>query len=126
MDDLSRFCCLNPACPLHGRRDAGNLSVRDRYGKPPHIRLPHRHVPGSRSIESAEEIIREVHVRTAGASDVLLTSDEYPAYATAIAHVYGVAEGPRPAGTPGRPPLLPAAHVPADLTYATVHKERAR
>jgi IS1 family transposase len=83
-------------------------------------------VPGSRSIESAEEIIREVHDRTAGASDVLLTSDEYPAYATAIAHVYGVAEGPRPAGTPGRPPLLPAAHVPADLTYATVHKERSR
>ncbi len=83
-------------------------------------------VPGSRSIESAEEIIREVHDRTAGASDVLLTSDEYPAYASAIAHVYGAAEGPRPVGTPGRPPVLPAAHVPADLTYATVHKERAK
>jgi transposase-like protein len=40
-DDLSRFCCLNPACPLHGRRDAGNLSVRDRYGKQRHIRLLH-------------------------------------------------------------------------------------
>lgn len=39
MDDLSRFCCLNPDCPLHGRRDAGNLSVRDRYGKQRHIRL---------------------------------------------------------------------------------------
>jgi transposase-like protein len=40
-DDLSRFCCLNPDCPLHGRRDAGNLSVRDRYGKQRHIRLLH-------------------------------------------------------------------------------------
>jgi transposase-like protein len=40
-DDLSRFCCLNPACPLYGRRDAGNLSVRDRYGKQRHIRLLH-------------------------------------------------------------------------------------
>ncbi len=40
-DDLSRFCCLNSNCPLHGRRDAGNLSVRDRYGKQRHIRLLH-------------------------------------------------------------------------------------
>ena len=41
MDDLSSFCCLNPECPLRGRRDAGNLSVRDRYGKQRHIRLLH-------------------------------------------------------------------------------------
>ena len=40
-DDLSRFCCLNPDCPLHAQRDAGNLSVRDRYGKQRHIRLLH-------------------------------------------------------------------------------------
>jgi transposase-like protein len=39
MDDLSRFCCQNPDCSLYGRRDAGNLSVRDRYGKHDHIRL---------------------------------------------------------------------------------------
>jgi hypothetical protein len=39
MDDLSRFCCQNPECPLHGRRDAGNLSVCDRYGKDNRIRL---------------------------------------------------------------------------------------
>ena len=39
MDDLARFCCLNPACPDYGRRDAGNLTVRDRYGKDKAIRL---------------------------------------------------------------------------------------
>ncbi len=39
MDDLSRFCCQNPDCSLYGRRDAGNLSVRDRYGKHKSIRL---------------------------------------------------------------------------------------
>ncbi len=39
MDDLSRFCCQNAACSLHGRRDAGNLSVCDRYGKYQQIRL---------------------------------------------------------------------------------------
>jgi transposase-like protein len=33
MEDLSRFCCQNPACEVYGRRDAGNLYVRDRYGK---------------------------------------------------------------------------------------------
>jgi LacI family transcriptional regulator len=32
MDDLSRFCCLNPACPDRGRRGAGNLTVSGRYG----------------------------------------------------------------------------------------------
>ena len=32
MDDLSRFCCLNPDCPDYGRRAAGNLSVCMRYG----------------------------------------------------------------------------------------------
>src|SRR3954463_12669939 len=32
-EDLSRFCCLNPRCPDHGRRGAGNLTVCARYGK---------------------------------------------------------------------------------------------
>lgn len=32
MDDLTRFCCQNPQCAAYGKRDAGNLSVCDRYG----------------------------------------------------------------------------------------------
>jgi LacI family transcriptional regulator len=32
LDDLSRFCCLNPDCPDYGRRNAGQLSVGMRYG----------------------------------------------------------------------------------------------
>ena len=36
MDDLSRFCCLNPDCPQYGQRDQGNIAVRARYG--PHRR----------------------------------------------------------------------------------------
>jgi transposase-like protein len=39
MDDLARFCCQNPDCSRYGQRDAGNLSVCDRYGKFNHIRL---------------------------------------------------------------------------------------
>jgi transposase-like protein len=43
MDDLSRFCCQNPECSLFGRRDAGNLSVRDRFGRHQEIRLLYCH-----------------------------------------------------------------------------------
>lgn len=50
-DDLSRFCCLNSDCSLHGQRDAGNLSVRDRYGKQRQIRLLHCNACGSRFSE---------------------------------------------------------------------------
>jgi hypothetical protein len=80
-------------------------------------------VPGARSIENAEEAVREAYDRTEGRSDVLLTSDEYPAYETAIDHVYGVPELPKP---PGRRSVLPARQPPPDLRYATVHKEREK
>ena len=83
MDDLSRSCCRNPDGSLYGRRDAGNFSVRDRYGKHDQTddhkgewwdfvahdarqRLVLSVVPGARSIENAEEVVREVHDRTAG------------------------------------------------------------
>jgi len=39
MDDLSRYCCLNSRCPDFGRRDAGNLTVTGRLGKPRQDRL---------------------------------------------------------------------------------------
>jgi transposase-like protein len=32
MDDLARFSCQNKECLDYGKRDAGNLSVCDRYG----------------------------------------------------------------------------------------------
>jgi len=65
-------------------------------------------VPGARSIENAEEIVREVHDRTAGDANVLLTSDEYPAYESAIEHVYA---SPRSRIPPGRPAALRWSHV---------------
>jgi LacI family transcriptional regulator len=33
MDDLTRFYCQKPGCPLYGRRGAGNRSVCGRLGK---------------------------------------------------------------------------------------------
>ena len=32
MDDLNRFCCLNPECPTYGQRGQENLRVAFRYG----------------------------------------------------------------------------------------------
>ena len=39
MDDLSRFCCRNSACPDHGQRGHGNLTVCGQYGRNQPIRL---------------------------------------------------------------------------------------
>ena len=39
MDDLSRFCCQNPNCPDHGKRDRGNLSVCMWFGQTVRRRL---------------------------------------------------------------------------------------
>jgi transposase-like protein len=39
MDDLSRFCCQNAACPDFGKRNAGNLSVCGLFGKANRLRL---------------------------------------------------------------------------------------
>ena len=38
-DDLSRFCCQNPDCPLAGQRGQGNLTVCAHYGTGPQRRL---------------------------------------------------------------------------------------
>jgi transposase-like protein len=39
MDDLSRFCCLNPDCSLYGQRNQGNLTVCAHYGRDQQHRL---------------------------------------------------------------------------------------
>src|SRR5262245_42010547 len=33
MDDLQRFCCLNPDCQRYGQRGQGNIAARARYGR---------------------------------------------------------------------------------------------
>jgi transposase-like protein len=39
MDDLTRFCCLNPVCPDHGKRGHGNLYFRGFSGRDRLIRM---------------------------------------------------------------------------------------
>ena len=82
-------------------------------------------VPGERSAQNCKKVVQEVYKRTAGKGAMLLTSDAYPPYATAIEEVYGVWVQPERKPGPGRPPG-PRRELPAGLVYATVCKKRQK
>ena len=63
--------------------------------------------------------------RTGGRLMNLMTSDDYPAYETAILHAYGETVTPPPTGRPGRP-VAPYQVPPAGLNYAVVTKRREK
>ena len=91
----------------------------------PESRLLLALVPGKRDGPTCQKLIEQVHNRTAGRTDLLITSDEHAPYETSIHAVYGV-EQPQPRRPgPGRPPK-PKKVVPADLCYATVRKTRQK
>ena len=80
----------------------------------PEHRLVLAVVPGARSIENAEEVVAAVKDRTDGAAPRLMTSDEYPAYASAIEAAFGVpvaepADRTGPAADPARAPVAGGA-----------------
>jgi IS1 family transposase len=82
-------------------------------------------VSGKRNGETCKRLIRQVHDRTGGRLDLLITSDEHAPYETSIHEVYGV-EQPQPRRPgPGRPPK-PVKVVPPELCYATVRKRREK
>jgi IS1 family transposase len=90
----------------------------------PHSRLVVSLVVGKRTSAATHELVADYHRRTGGRTPWLMTSDEYPAYAEAIRASYGRVVVPPPTGRPGRP-RNPTVVMPAGLTYATVHKQRA-
>ena len=53
-----------------------------------------------------------------------MTSDELPAYATAIETTFSEPVSPPARRGPGRPRIVPELSLPEGLCYATVHKER--
>jgi IS1 family transposase len=82
-------------------------------------------VPGSRTIENTEALVEDFRRRTAGRLMRLMTSDDYPAYETAILHAYGAVVMPPRTGKRGRPKA--AYHtVPGGLNYAVVTKRREK
>ena len=82
-------------------------------------------VPGARTIENTEALVGEFRRRTGGRLMDLMTSDDYPAYETAIRHAYGETVVPARTGKPGRP-HAPYKTPPAGLNYAVVTKRRVK
>jgi IS1 family transposase len=91
----------------------------------PEHRLVVSVVPGARTIENTEALVADFHRRTEGRVMDLMTSDDYPAYETAILHAYGETVTPPRTGKPGRP-KAPYQVPPPDLNYATVTKRREK
>jgi IS1 family transposase len=82
-------------------------------------------VPGARDLESVEELIGEVKDRTGGEVLDLVTSDEYPAYQTALLNAYGEEVETTPTGQPTRK-MVAEKVPPAGMNYAPVEKRREK
>ncbi len=82
-------------------------------------------VPGARTIEDTEILVEDFRRRTGGRLMNPMTSDDDPAYETAIRHAYGETVVPPRAGGPGRPKASCQA-VPSGLVYAVVEEVRAK
>lgn len=97
----------------------------DHVAYDPEHRLVLRVVPGKRTAENAELLVQDVKARTGERMLDLITTDDYPAYRTAILNAYGETVVPPRTGQRGRP--RGAYQVPPpELKYATVHKTRRR
>jgi hypothetical protein len=82
-------------------------------------------VPGARGGEAVEEVVGEVKGRTGGRVLDLATSDDYPAYETALLNAYGQEVAATATGRPGRK-MVPDKVPPAGMNYATVAKRREK
>lgn len=91
----------------------------------PESRLVLAVVPGARDAEAVAEVVDEVKQRTGGRVMDLMTSDDYPAYETAIRNAYGQEVTTRPTGRPSRR-VVPEKVPPPGLNYATVEKRREK
>jgi IS1 family transposase len=90
----------------------------------PEHRLVLAVIPGARTLENAEAITAEVKQRLGDQTPELITTDEAPAYDTAIEDTFSVPVRPAPKRGAGRPRLVPERRLPETLNYATVHKHR--
>jgi IS1 family transposase len=71
MDDLSRFCCLNSACPDFGRRGGGNLTVTGRLGKSRQYRLLYCRTCRARFSERKGTPLYRAHLPEAKVTSIL-------------------------------------------------------
>ena len=112
-------------CDPDNPDDAQQGDNWDHVALDPEHRLVLSVIPGKRTAEKAEALVEDFQKRTEGRMMNLITTDEYPAYKTAILNAYGQEVIPEPTGKPGRP-KSPYKEAPPDLNYATVHKTREK
>ena len=112
-------------CDRSDPADAHKGDYWDHVALDPEHRLVVSVVPGARTIENTEALVEDFRRRTGGRLMRLMTSDEYPAYETAILHAYGGAVTPPRTGKPGRP-KAPYQVPPSGLNYAVVTKRREK
>ena len=108
----------NPADDHHG-------DWWDHVAFDPEHRLVLSVVPGARDAESVEAVVSDTKERTGGRMMGLMTSDDYPAYETAILAAYGQEVTTTPTGRPSRR-MMPEKVPPPGLNYATVEKRREK
>ncbi len=82
-------------------------------------------VPGARDAEAVAEVVGEVKDRTGGRVLELVTSDDYPAYETALRAAYGQEVTTTASGRPSRK-MVPEKVPPPGMSYATVEKRREK
>ncbi|MGV1080853.1 MAG: hypothetical protein ACOYD1_13600 [Candidatus Nanopelagicales bacterium] len=80
-------------------------------------------VPGARDAEAVEQVVGEVKQRTDRDVLNLVTSDEYPAYETALLNAYGQEVATTATGRVSRK-MVPDKVPPEGFNYATVEKRR--
>jgi len=110
-------------CDPDDPADSDKGDNRDHVAYDPEHRPVIAVVPGKRTTENTEEVIREFRKRTDDNEIRLITSDEYKPYKTAILNTYGKEVVPGRTGKPGRP-AKPYMEPPENISYATVHKTR--
>jgi IS1 family transposase len=90
----------------------------------PEHRLVLAVVPGARTAENAEAVVAAVKQRLGGGAPDLVTTDELPAYKTAIETTFSAPMPVPQKRKPGRPRIEPKRRLAKNLNYATVHKHR--
>jgi IS1 family transposase len=114
-------------CDRSDARDNDCGDCWDHVALDPESRLLVSLIVGRRTEEHTQLLVEDFHRRTGGRLMNLMTSDENPAYATAIEEVYGESVSRRPTGRPGQPRKAPPKKkLPKKLVYATVHKTREK
>jgi IS1 family transposase len=112
-------------CDPDDPADANRGDYWDHVAFDPESRLVLAVVPGARDAEAVEGVVDELKRRTDRDVLKLVTSDEYPAYETALLNAFGEEVTTTATGRVSRK-MVPEKAPPPGLNYATVEKRRER